>query len=391
MKTRNAFFQNRVEEIFSNKQALKRELHTRVRPALVKWGYWLNTKQVMFPTTIILVVNGECNARCKICDFGTKPQDSFSYSYVEGKPQMEISLLKKIINQARGKSTDLWFMATEPLLYKDLQEAMHYATRRGLRTHITTNGLLLEKMAEALVDEDVYRINVSIDGPRQINDFIRGVPGAFDKALAGIKKVLDIKADKKKRFPLVGVNCCISEYNVGHLIEFIENLKDLDIDYVHFNHLQFVTDKMATEQQSLTKGFRFTPTAVFQTDPGRVNVEVLKGEISQITRRYKKMRIEFLPHITKEDLHTFYLKPEKFISGFNRCYYPWRYFHILPDGEVIVAYRCFSNSMGNVNNEDLDTIWKGPKFREFRKFIKDNRGALNVCSRCSLIFCSYYL
>jgi MoaA/NifB/PqqE/SkfB family radical SAM enzyme len=358
---------------------------------LVRAGYWLNPQKAFCPTTVVIVVNGDCNAKCKMCDFGTRPQNSFSYNYIRDKSPMELSLLKKIIEQIPLRKTDLWFMATEPLLYKDLPLAISYATKRGIRTHVTTNGLLLEDMARALVDSGIYRINVSIDGPARINDFVRGVPGGFDAALKGIEKVLQIKRQENKRFPTVGVNCCMSEYNAGHLIELIENLKGVDIDYLHFNHLQFITQEMASRQNLQTKGFDFTALGVSQTDPRRLDTNKLKEQINRINKIYKDARIDFLPKINSRDIDRFYSQPERFIRGFHRCYYPWRFLHVLPNGDVIVAYRCFSGSMGNLKDNKLSEIWNGERFRGFRRFIRASGGALGVCSRCSAVFCSYYL
>lgn len=394
MKTRRDFFLGRIGEISSDMGALRREFTTRLKPLLVRYGYWVRPTEAFYPSTIILVVNGDCNAKCKMCDFGTRSEGSFSYDYVKGKPPIGLPLLKRIVEQVAGRASDLWFMATEPLLYAHLIEAIRYASKHGLRTHVTTNGILLEEKAGQLIDSGIYRINVSIDGPPQVNDLIRGIPGAFDKACRGIKEVLRMKKNTKanaNNLPFLGVNCCISEYNAAHLTEFIEQFKDMDIDYIHFNHLQFVTQDMASRQRSLNKDFNFTAAGVFQTDPARVDTAVLKQEIFQIEKKHKNQRIEFAPHIKGKDIDRFYLEPHRFLRGYKRCYYPWRHLHILPDGEVIVAYRCFSGNMGNISRQDLGQIWNGDKFRRFRKFIKDNGGALDVCSRCSLIFCSYYL
>jgi MoaA/NifB/PqqE/SkfB family radical SAM enzyme len=393
MKTRKDFFLNRLSEALSSPGQLKMELGARIKPLLVRYGYWLNPAGAFYPSTIVLIVNADCNAKCRMCDFGTRPEGSFSYDYIKGKPPMKLPLLKRIVDQAAGRTYDLWFMATEPLLYDDLAEAIAYAARRGLRTHVTTNGILLEEKAGQLLDSGVYRINVSLDGPAGINDFIRVVPGSFEKTCRGIDKTISLKkaASGTGKPPFLGVNCCISEYNAAHLVELVEHFKDKDIDYFHFNHLQFVTQDMASRQRLLNRDFNFTATGVFQTDPARVDTAALKQQISHIERKYKHRRIEFAPHIKTSDIDRFYLEPHKFMRAYERCYYPWRHMHILPDGKVIVAYRCFSGAMGNVGSEDLGQIWNGQGFRRFRKFIKDNGGALNVCSRCSLIFCSYYL
>ena len=54
--------------------------------------------------------------------------------------------------------------------------------QKGLTVQIVTNGVGLEKNAETIVDNGWDMICVSFDGPKEIHDKCRGVPGALDTA-----------------------------------------------------------------------------------------------------------------------------------------------------------------------------------------------------------------
>ena len=80
------------------------------------------------------------------------------------------------------------FSGGEPLMRPDLFELIGYAVERGLRAVISTNGTLITPdMAKQIEQHGVSYVGISLDGIGDINDKFRGVAGAFDRAVAGIK------------------------------------------------------------------------------------------------------------------------------------------------------------------------------------------------------------
>jgi radical SAM protein len=76
----------------------------------------------------------------------------------------------------------------EPLMRPDIFDIAAYGTKRGLRVAVSPNGTLLtQAVVRRLSEAGVKRISVSIDGSTaERHDAIRGVPGAFDSAMAGL-------------------------------------------------------------------------------------------------------------------------------------------------------------------------------------------------------------
>ncbi len=84
------------------------------------------------------------------------------------------------------------FSGGEPLLRSDLVALAEYAVGRGLRAVISTNGTLITPdMAKRLKGIGLSYVGVSLDGLRDTHDRFRGVAGAYDKALAGIRVCLE--------------------------------------------------------------------------------------------------------------------------------------------------------------------------------------------------------
>ena len=75
----------------------------------------------------------------------------------------------------------------EPLLRKDLPEIIGYAKSTGMNVSLITSGYFLDdKIFDTLVRNGV-RVSVSVDGPEEINDAIRG-KGAYAKAVSAMEK-----------------------------------------------------------------------------------------------------------------------------------------------------------------------------------------------------------
>ncbi|MFW6374488.1 MAG: radical SAM protein, partial [Thermodesulfobacteriota bacterium] len=77
----------------------------------------------------------------------------------------------------------------EPLLRDDIFEIARYGTDQGLRMVMAVNGTLItEAVADQMKAAGIQRISVSLDGAtREQHDRFRGVDGAFDGALEGLR------------------------------------------------------------------------------------------------------------------------------------------------------------------------------------------------------------
>jgi MoaA/NifB/PqqE/SkfB family radical SAM enzyme len=64
------------------------------------------------------------------------------------------------------------------------------AVRGGINVAVSTNGSMIDDSAAARLSEaGVSYVGVSIDGPRDVHDRFRGIKGAFERSILGIKKL----------------------------------------------------------------------------------------------------------------------------------------------------------------------------------------------------------
>ena len=104
-------------------------------------------------------ITDRCSFRCLYC----MPEEG-----VDFLPQKdllttdEINRLISILVESGVKK--IRFTGGEPLLHKDIVSLVGFAANAGVKSvHLTTNGLLLEKVAKPLLDAGLTGINISLD------------------------------------------------------------------------------------------------------------------------------------------------------------------------------------------------------------------------------------
>lgn len=162
------------------------------------------------PKWLVLGVNNQCNLHCKMCDVGVNYSESNFYSNLMGSTplNMPLDLFMRIADQASEQfpSAKLGFAFTEPLIYPHLGHALKYAHSKKLYTSITTNGLGLKKWAAVMAETRLDELNLSLDGPEDIHNFIRGNKNSFSLALAGIRELASKSTHTK-----LSVFCVVTE------------------------------------------------------------------------------------------------------------------------------------------------------------------------------------
>lgn len=328
------------------KLRLKRKLHLKELESLQYAGKKLvNIARVssysLLPAVIVFELTKRCNLRCKMCN-----QASQRTKLVSRYKELSLEEWEKIIDDIDNSfffKPRIHLTGGEPLLYPGILELVEYIKKRHFKCSITTNGLILPKKAEAFVNLGVNNINVSIDGPEKIHDFVRGVPSSFTRAMEGIKLLEKIR----KANPRICINCVISGYTYDHLEETIKAIQDSGADALSFQHLIF-------SEEDLSEEFY------------QVNVDCLVDEISRIEKNNYNIPIIFYPKVKIQDLEGYYTDLSYDFGDI--CVAPWFIMRIRPNGDV---QPCLDYTCGNIRTElshsrcSLASIWNNTKFRNF--------------------------
>ena len=167
-----------------------------------------------------------CNLKCVHCYAQAVDPD--------GKDEISTEQGKAIISDLAAYGAPVMlFSGGEPLVRQDLPELASYATEKGMRAVISTNGTLITKeKARELKAINLSYVGISLDGAEEIHDKFRGVPNSFKKALEGLE---NCKAEGLK----VGLRFTINKRNVVEIPKVFKLLRELEVPRICFYHLVY--------------------------------------------------------------------------------------------------------------------------------------------------------
>lgn len=187
------------------------------------------------PVHLTLYVTGQCNARCRHC---------FHWKEVAaGVPGPALEDIRRLADSVAEMGPLLWVSlgGGEPFLRSDLAEIGAAFGRHGLRhLAIPTNGLV-ESRQHAVCEELLERcpdtflsVSVSFDGPPEIHDSIRQVPGGHARSMASVRALKEQAREHESMG--VGIIVTVTQENQDSLATHLEELvRELRPDNVTIN------------------------------------------------------------------------------------------------------------------------------------------------------------
>ena len=168
----------------------------------------------------------QCNLRCIHCYAHAKDHaNANELTTAEG--------MALIDDLAGFGSPVILFSGGEPLMRKDLPDLAEYAVQKGMRAVISTNGTLITpEIARTLKAIGLSYVGISLDGMEPIHDRFRGVTGAFQAALAGIRNCQDAGIK-------VGLRFTINKVNASEIPGIFSLLETMNIPRACFYHLVY--------------------------------------------------------------------------------------------------------------------------------------------------------
>jgi radical SAM protein with 4Fe4S-binding SPASM domain len=134
------------------------------------------------PNRLVLDVTRRCNLRCSMCRTWEDPR----------RDELSVPEIAELVRQL-PRLTWLDVTGGEPFLRRDARELLLAIADTGKRLivlHFPTNGWFTARVVETCRELVARRpdlqliVTVSIDGPPEVHDRIRGRAGAFERALA---------------------------------------------------------------------------------------------------------------------------------------------------------------------------------------------------------------
>lgn len=169
---------------------------------------------------------GRCNLRCLHC-YASAADHGAGGQMDSGQG------LKFISDLADFGVPVVLFSGGEPLLRSDLFNLAGFASSKGMRVALSTNGTLIDDgVAGAIEQTGFAEVGISLDGMEPVNDHFRGKQGAYRDALQGIRKCT-------ARGIRVSLRLTITAHNYNEIPEIFDLVEAEGIDRVCFYHLAY--------------------------------------------------------------------------------------------------------------------------------------------------------
>ena len=173
------------------------------------------------PRLIFWELTKGCNLRCIHC--------RATATELSAPSDLSTQAACEIIDQiAEVSSPILVLSGGEPLFRSDIFQLARYGTDKGLRVALATNGTLVNRhVAREIVDSGVQRVAISLDGADALtHDTFRGIPGAFDAAIAGFRNLKALGMS-------VQINTTIARHNAHQLPAVLDLARSIGADALH--------------------------------------------------------------------------------------------------------------------------------------------------------------
>ncbi len=343
------------------------------------------------PRYLTVYVNWACNLTCRECwMYGDSSSESTWLEEVK-RDQISVEMWNAIVDELAANTTPneapptVSIMGGEPLMHPKIVDLVREAKQRlpDGWLDLDTNGTLLPRVVDGLVDAGLDAVYVSLDGPTpEINNPIRGRK-SYERAIAGIAALQKASGNGS---PRIAINFVLTGMNYRSLPEMVRLTERLGLPQLTVGLASYFTREEGTRAR---RAFEPVTGQPFMSWAGYCNEHQHAGldpaELEDILNEAQRTSSAVEVLITP----TRYSNAQK--SGFFSDQWPktvrettctklWAQATVLPNGQVISCTTFADTVMGSVRESSLSEVWRGNKYSRMRALIR--KGLTPICYRC---------
>ncbi len=213
-----------------------------------------------------------CNLCCRHCWLSPPVKDSL----VDVEKELSAKEIIGAIEASRPLGMDsIKLTGGEPLLRSEAAEIIEYCASAGVSVIIETNGTLVtEDLADLIAKCEVDQVSISLDSfDEKVHDALRGSKGAYQRAMDGVKRLID-------RGVIPQIVYSLYKDNIAHFTSFVEHMKKIGVRSIKINTISpvgrgkdLVEKGLAPTMQEVL-AFRDTVRELSEDFSGRIELDV---------------------------------------------------------------------------------------------------------------------
>ncbi|MBM4031219.1 MAG: radical SAM protein [Planctomycetes bacterium] len=322
-------------------EAMRQEAAGRVEPGLLRFS-------TASPPLVVWSITHRCNLRCPHCYL-----DAPARGHQEELTSEEALALVNDLAALRVPA--VIFSGGEPLLRKDVLGLARYATEKGIRPVLSTNGTLItHELAARIRAAGVQYVGVSLDGLEATHDRFRAKPGAFRDAVAGIEacSAAGVKA---------GIRFTLNAENLADLSGVLDLAEGLRVPRFCLYHLVYAGSGARLKDHDVTPAQR------------RLAMDLLIGRVLAWARRRVPIEVlttcqhadgaflqAYLAERAPEPTEGRAAEARRLLQRHGGCSAGCKVANVDPLGSVHACRFWRHAALGNVRERKFADIWRDP-------------------------------
>ena len=350
----------------------------------VNWDYSRQDGHSSLMKQVNIKITNACNLRCKTCGQWGESGYMLTAPSSVVRETVPLEVYKRMVDDIAGIRPWIYIWGGEPFLYSDLLPLLAYMKQNHLLISVVTNGTRLASHAEKLVDTGLDALMLSVDGPRETHDTIRGVPGTFDALLSAITAIQDEKRRQGRHKPHITLVTTVSKDNADKLDQIFDIGEDVGADLMLMYYAWFTTEGIGSRHEAvMQEKLDVTPTAwrgyLWSFD--EIDSHAVVESVKRIRAKKYSFPYILIPNLEYEDVGPYYREPGNTFD-YDRCVYPWLVTDVMPNGDVAPCRDYPDYVVGNIKEDSIVDIFNGERYRKFRKALQEVGGLFPICARC---------
>jgi MoaA/NifB/PqqE/SkfB family radical SAM enzyme len=339
-----------------------------------------------FPQSISFTITNVCNLRCQMC--GQWSQEGYMHERKGSlKQEMTLADWKRLVDEvAAHHISSVLLRGGEPFLFRGIIELLEYIASKGMFTSIDTNGTMLRRYAADIVRIGDIHLTVSVDGPEEIHDAVRGVKGCFSRIKEGVERLGDLERAGGRKISRA-ICFTISPYSFRGLGAMPDVARSLNIGSIAIVPYYYVPQAVGKQYEEELRGLgcpAFSWVGFHHEDSG-VDFDEFKEQYRAYLAALGDIYSFPYMALSEDEYRTWFGDPLAPV-GPLRCTNVERLIDVQPNGAANFCVDFPDYSIGNVREATIEEVWKGARAARFRAY---RRGQpLAVCYRCGAKYMS---
>jgi MoaA/NifB/PqqE/SkfB family radical SAM enzyme len=334
-----------------------------------------------FPQYVSFTITNACNLRCQMC--GQWSEEGYMHQNKDSlKQQLKLADWKRLVDEIADHGVSgILIRGGEAFLYPGMIELLEYIRSKGMFTSIDSNGTLLKDVAADLLRIGNLHVTVSVDGPEEIHDQVRGVKGCFQRIREGMAVLRELEKSTGKQIS-TSITFTISPYSyrgLGVLPDVARSLQIKTVCIVPYYYVPEALGKEYEREMADQFGCQAFSWQGFHHEDSGVDLEIFRQQYRQFLASLGDLfNYPYLP-LSEEEYLEWFSSPTSVVRT-SRCANVEKLIDIQPQGNANFCVDFPDYTIGNIKESTIAELWNSERAIRFRERRREK--PFGACHRC---------